>query len=341
MISDETYMNRCIQLASLAKGMVAPNPLVGCVIVVNDEIIGEGYHDKFGGPHAEVNAIKSVQNADLLKDATIYVSLEPCSHQGKTPPCVDLLVISNFKRVVIGSLDPNPLVSGRGIEKLRKNGIEVTVNIEEEKCRFLNRHFFTFHIKKRPYVFLKWAETENGKIDNGGNPDTVTWITSPPTQSIVHQWRSEHQSILVGFNTVVNDNPSLTVRAVEGNNPIRIILDPRLEINVNKKVFNSASETIILNQTIEKTEGNIRHIKLSDFTAQNILNTLYEQGIQSIMVEGGAKTLQLFIDSGLWDEACKIVGTQTFQEGTNAPKLSVKPESKTILNKEEFNYYYQ
>ncbi len=322
MTFDEQMMHRCLQLAALGKGKVAPNPMVGAVIVHNEKIIGEGYHEQFGGPHAEVNAVNSVENHEILKECTIYVTLEPCSHFGKTPPCADLLVAKQFKRVVIGTLDAHAKVYKKGVKRLEDHGIDVTVGVCEKECLELNRAFFTFHEKKRPYVLLKWAQTKNGFIDNtAGQQGEVSWISAPETQVKVHQWRSELQSILVGKNTVLNDDPSLTVRAVKGKNPIRIVLDSNNELPKHSNIFNEEAETIVLNTKKESTEGTIYFIQIEALTPKNILNCLYEKEIQSVLIEGGKKVLQSFIDAELWDEARIITGQSEFISGTHAPTI--------------------
>lgn len=321
-------MHRCIQLAKLGKGQVAPNPLVGAVIVHSDQIIGEGYHRRFGEAHAEVNAVNSVKDKSKLSEATIYVSLEPCAHYGKTPPCADLLIHHNFKKVVIGCTDTFDQVSGKGVEKLRNAGIEVEIGVLEEECRELNKHFFTFHEKKRPFVFLKWAETTNGFIDSKNTNDTVsgsstvgtvTWISVQEMKSLVHKWRSEHVAILVGRKTIESDNPSLNVRELTGRNPIRIVIDSEAQLKSDYSIFNKAADTIIINSVRSEKKENVEYLKLEKINPENILMALFEKGIQSVFIEGGATTLQSFIDSGLWDEACNIIGQESFENGTKAP----------------------
>ncbi|MBM3187052.1 MAG: bifunctional diaminohydroxyphosphoribosylaminopyrimidine deaminase/5-amino-6-(5-phosphoribosylamino)uracil reductase RibD, partial [Bacteroidetes bacterium] len=251
----EIFMRRCLELASLGSGFVAPNPLVGCVIVWNNFVIGEGYHKRFGGPHAEVNAFDRVEQKELLNQSTVYVSLEPCSHQGKTPPCVDLLISNNVKRVVVGCRDSNPVVSGKGIDRLKRAGIEVVEGVLEEECRQINKRFFTFHERRRPYVVLKWAQTQDGFIDRVRNDDKkeINWVSSEFTKTLVHKWRSEEQSILVGRNTIINDNPSLTVREYDGQNPIRIVIDSQLQISQDLNIYSNEAPTLIFNRIkIEK-----------------------------------------------------------------------------------------
>lgn len=337
MHSDEYYMQLCIDLAKKGLGHVAPNPMVGAVIVHNQEIIGQGYHQEYGGPHAEVNAVDSVKNKLLLSESTIYVSLEPCAHFGKTPPCCDLLITKNFKRVVIGVSDPFSKVNGEGIRKIKDAGIEVTVGILEEKCRELNTAFFTAHSQKRPYVILKWAQTKNGKIDAGRSDQKVTWISAPETKHFTHKLRAENQAILVGYNTVVNDNPTLTVRAVEGNNPIRIVLDKFNSLPRTMSVFNDEAKTHVL------TESEVQDLfttRINELNPQNILSALYDKNIISVIIEGGRKTLQAFIDSALWDEAFVIQGTVEFEEGTMAPEIPKENQVNSFfIGKDLINHY--
>ncbi len=317
-------MSRCIQRAKNGLGTTYPNPLVGSVIVHNGEIIGEGWHYKAGQPHAEVNAIRSVENQELLKEATIYVSLEPCSHFGKTPPCVDLIIESGIKKVIVGSLDPNPKVAGRGIKKLMETGCELIVGVLENDCDELNKRFFTFHQKKRPYIFLKWAETADGFISPKSETRKETkpvWITNEFSRQLVHKMRGEEQSILVGTNTVLQDNPSLTVRNWTGENPVRIVVDRNLKIPKDLSVFDASSKTIAINEKETKTSENVDFEKIlfSEEIPKQICEVLFQRNIQSVIIEGGAKTLQSFIDANLWDEALVFSGNKTFGEGIKAP----------------------
>jgi diaminohydroxyphosphoribosylaminopyrimidine deaminase/5-amino-6-(5-phosphoribosylamino)uracil reductase len=342
MKQDNIYMQRCIELAQLGIRDVYPNPMVGAVIVHEGKVIGEGYHQHYGEAHAEVNAVNSVRDKSILKEATIYVSLEPCAHHGKTPPCADLLVKHQFKKVVIGCKDTFSEVAGKGIKRLEENGIEVLVGVLENKCRVLNKRFFTFHENKRPYVILKWAETQDGFIDKirTDNTQEINWITQPETKTLVHQWRSEEQAILIGSTTALNDNPSLTVRNVKGKNPIRILIDRSLKVNSKTAIFNSESTTIILNELKNEELGNLKYIQLSDFSAKSILDTLYKENIQSVIIEGGTKTIQHFIDENLWDEARVLVGKTTFNEGIKAPELTIRPKSHAKFYGDTI-YHYQ
>lgn len=340
MLNDEIYMQRCIELARLGKGNVAPNPMVGAVIVLNDRIIGEGFHQKYGEGHAEVNAVNSVSNFSVLKEATIYVSLEPCAHFGKTPPCSDLLIKHQFKKVVIGCIDSFSKVSGQGIKKMRSAGIEVVVGVLEKECRELNKRFFTFHENKRPYIVLKWAQTKDGFIDKiRGLEKGINWISSPTTKVLVHKWRSEEQAILVGKNTVESDDPSLTVREISGNNPIRIILDSGLKLSKNYNVFNTEAPTIVLNLLKDQQVKNTTLVKLNSLEIESILNKLYQIGIQSVFIEGGAKVLNSFIAAGLWDEARVIIGNTYFENGIQAPVISKVPSLSFTFSDDIINIY--
>jgi len=337
-------MSRCIQLAKNGLGTTYPNPLVGSVIVHNDKIIGEGWHYKAGMPHAEVNAIKSVKNWELLKAATIYVSLEPCSHFGKTPPCADLIIESGIKKVVVGSLDPNPRVSGRGIEKLMEAGCEVIVGILESESDKLNKRFFTFHQKKRPYIFLKWAQTADGFIaPKAETRDGVkpVWITNEFSRQSVHKMRAEEQSILVGTNTVLHDNPSLTVRDWAGKNPLRIVIDRELKIPQDFSVFDDNSKTIVFNEKETKTSENLdfEMINFSEAIPQQICEVLFQRNIQSLIIEGGSKTLQTFIDANLWDEAFVFNGTTNFMEGVKGPNFKGVLISEEKIKKDRLRIF--
>jgi diaminohydroxyphosphoribosylaminopyrimidine deaminase/5-amino-6-(5-phosphoribosylamino)uracil reductase len=320
-------MQRCLQLASYGGGHVTPNPMVGCVIVAENEIIGEGYHKYFGDSHAEVNAINNVVNKELLKDSTVYVSLEPCSHHGKTPPCVDLLISNKVKQVVIGCRDSNPLVNGKGIDRLKRAGIEVIEGVLENDCRNLNKRFFTFHERQRPYVILKWAQTLDGYIDRVREVEQqgVNWVSSEITQSLVHKWRSEEQSILVGRNTIINDNPSLTVRSYNGRNPTRIVIDSQLQISGDLKIYSDEAPTLVFNRIKNDKQDSVEWIKITETSTSKILEELYKRGITSVFVEGGSRTLQYFIVDNVWDEARVIVGNRRFNEGVKAPIITKIP----------------
>jgi len=320
---DEQYMSRCIQLAGMGAGNVAPNPMVGAVLVYEDRIIGEGYHKKYGEAHAEVNCINSVEEKDksLIEKSTIYVSLEPCSHYGKTPPCADLIIKNNIPKVIIGTKDIYKEVAGAGIEKLKNAGIEVVTGVLENECIDLNKRFFTFHQKQRPYIILKWAQSANGKI--GSNNGERIFISNDYSNLLVHKWRSEETAILVGTNTALKDNPSLTTRLWKGKNPVRIVIDKNLKLPHELKIFSKAANTIIFNSLKNTIEETVEYIKLENKNfLEEMLSALYKLNIQSVLVEGGAKTLQSFIDAGLWDETRVITNEEMIIEsGIDAPEI--------------------
>lgn len=333
---EERYMLRCLELAKNGLGKVAPNPMVGCVIVYNGKIISEGYHQEYGRAHAEVNAINSVKDKSLLKQSTLYVSLEPCVHFGKTPPCANLIVEHNIPRVVVACVDTFSEVSGKGIEKLKQAGIEVKVGMLEKEALELNKRFFTFHNKKRPYIILKWAETTDGFIDVDRSFDklrmtnTDNWITSPLSKKLVHKWRSEEMGILIGTNTALNDNPQLNVREWKGKNPTRIVIDLNDRLPQHLHVFDKAILTIVFSSNKKSEDKNLVFVKINDVSRliDEVLNELHRRNIQSVIVEGGAKLLQAFIDQNLWDEARVFVGKKEFKSGLKAPALAGKIVSK-------------
>ncbi|MCD6065498.1 MAG: riboflavin biosynthesis protein RibD [Bacteroidetes bacterium] len=319
----ETYMLRCLELAELGRGKVAPNPMVGCVIVRGAEIIAEAYHQQYGGSHAEVNAINKLPADFDFSDCTVYVNLEPCSHHGKTPPCSDLLIGKKIKQVVIANSDTNPLVAGKGIEKLRNAGIEVVTGILEKEARELNIRFFTFHEQKRPYIILKWAQSRDGFISKLPLPadKNENWITSPESKQLVHLWRSQEQAILAGANTILNDDPALTTRLVEGNNPLRIIIDKDLSLPKDRQVFTNNAQAIIFTEKASNDQDHIRYIQLAfdPHFMKNFLAALHGLSVQSMIVEGGTKLLDQFIKSGYWDEARIFIGNKLFTNGIPAP----------------------
>ena len=303
----EKYISRCIDIAKNGLGTTAPNPMVGSVIVYNSTIIGEGFTSPYGGAHAEVNAINSVKDKSLLEEATLYVTLEPCSHFGKTPPCSNLIIEHGIPNIVIGCLDDNKKVAGRGIAKLKAADCNIKVGVLEDKCKEHHKRFFTFHNKNRPYIILKWAETADGFIAPLHKKEKQpVWITNTYSRQLVHKWRAEEQAILVGTNTVMEDNPSLTTRDWDGKNPIRIVLDKHNKLSKEYKVFDNIAKTLII----------------KDNSAKGICHKLHEANINSVIIEGGAKTLQVFIDTGLWDEARVFTGKNTFKEGIKAPVFS-------------------
>lgn len=325
-------MNRCLQLAELAAGNTAPNPMVGAVLVHEGRIIGEGYHQQYGQPHAEVNCIASVHENDvhLVSSSIMYVSLEPCAHYGKTPPCADLIIQHNIPRVVIGCRDPFTKVDGKGIEKLKAAGVAVTVNMLEKECKALNKRFFTFHTIHRPYIILKWAQTGNGII---GGVDRRIHISNAYANRLVHKWRSEEAAILVGTNTARTDDPALTTRLWPGKNPVRLVVDMELSLPHHLQLFNDVATTIVFNRlqnTIEsfddlKSAGNktwYYQVTTDVSIVQQIAHALYHLNIQSVLIEGGARLLQSFIDEGLWDEA-RVITNEGLQvaDGIQSPVL--------------------
>ncbi len=332
MKTNEKYIRRCIELAKNGLGTTYPNPMVGSVIVCDGKIIGEGWHKKSGEPHAEVNAVNSVKDKSLLKKSTIYVSLEPCSHFGKTPPCCDLIIENKIPNVVIGTVDPNIKVAGKGIKKLIEAGTNVTVGILEKECYELNKRFFTFHEKKRPYIILKWAESQDGFIAPlTKSSQKPVWITNEFSRQLVHKWRSEEQAILVGTQTVIDDNPKLDVRDWTGNNPVRIVLDQNNRIPKDSNIFNNQAKTIVFSNSTAsnpKESSNFEGIDFGQNIAQQIMQTLHKHQIQSVIIEGGRQTLQTFIDENLWDEARIFVGNKRFENGTKAPIIALKKTEK-------------
>ena len=344
MAANEKYMLRCIELARLGAGNVAPNPMVGCVIVCNGKIIGEGFHQNYGGPHAEVNAINSVKNQELLKQSTLYVSLEPCTHFGKTPPCSDLIISKNIPEVFIGTIDSFSEVSGRGVEQLKHAGLNVTVGIIEQECRELNKRFFTFHEKKRPYIILKWAQTLDGFIDINRNKQQFgkpTWVIGELARRLVHKIRAEEDAIMVGTTTAERDNPSLTVYNWSGRNPIRIVPDNSLRLPQNFKLFDNNSKTIVFNSKTSETKNNTEYSKI-DFDKNiipQILKDLYTREIQSVVIEGGKQLLESFINENLWDEAHLFVGDKFFFSGIEAPRLTGELVSETWLDSDRLKIF--
>lgn len=338
-------MLRSLELAQNGLGSVAPNPMVGSVVVHNNKIIGEGWHQQYGQAHAEVNAINSVKDKSLLKEATIYVSLEPCAHQGKTPPCADLIVENNIPNVVIACKDSYAEVAGKGIEKLENAGINVTVGILKDEAKYLNRRFFTFHKHKRPYVILKWAETKDGYIDinrNAASATGVNWITDTHTNTLVHKWRSEEAAILVGTRTAINDNPSLTTRKWPGKNPLRIVIDKEFKVSTKNNLYDNSTLTWVVNSLKEETSGNIHFKKMGmgEALIPQLMNELYKSDIQSIIIEGGKTVLENFIQSGLWDEARVLIGNKYFEDGLEAPRLYKTPTSANEFAGDTITTYY-
>ena len=323
-MQDEIYIKRCIELAKKAVGNTYPNPLVGSVIVHEGKIIGEGYHHKAGENHAEINAINSVADKSLIPESTIYVSLEPCAHFGKTPPCALKIVELGFKKVVIGAMDSHDKVNGKGKKIIQDAGIEVVSGILEKDCVELNKRFFTYHEKKRPFIVLKWAQSSDGFMDKDFKP---TQISNSLTKQFVHELRNNEHAILIGTMTALRDNPSLTTREITGRNPVRILIDIDLKVPTDYNIYNDEAETLVFNSIKNSEEGNIKFIKTErENFIEKLITKLYELQIQSVIVEGGGLVLQQFIDAGLWDETIIIKNENlTIENGTKAPKFQHEP----------------
>lgn len=318
-------MQRCIQLARSAAGYVAPNPMVGAVLVHENRIIGEGCHQQYGGPHAEVHCINSVKAADshLIPQSTIYVSLEPCAHFGKTPPCADLIIEKKIPHVVVGCRDPFKQVDGKGVEKLQAAGVQVTMNVLEQDCKNLNKRFITFHAAHRPYIVLKWAQTANGKIAGETGGERLL-ISNEYSNRLVHKWRSEEAAILVGANTALFDDPSLTTRLWKGASPVRLVADMNLRLPSSLQLFNKQVRTIVFNSRKHEEQDNLLYYQVTQDVnlVHQIVHALYQLKIQSVLVEGGAQLLQSFIDEGLWDEIRVITNNEKIvQHGLSAPRM--------------------
>ena len=330
-MNHEHYIKRCLEISKSGIGTTRPNPSVGAVLVVDDKIIGEGFTSPYGGSHAEVNAISAVKDQTLLATATMYVTLEPCSHFGKTPPCADLIIKSEIKKVVIGCIDSNILVAGKGVERLQNAGCEVIVGVLEKECKAHHKRFFTFQTQKRPFIILKWAQTLDAFIaPNKRAIQAPVWITKEVSRQLVHKWRSEEQAILVGTTTVLDDNPGLDVRYWNGENPVRIVIDRELKIPTSLKVHDGSVKTIFINERNTSVKGAIFFEKINFLKpiAIQICAVLFKHNIQSLIVEGGTKTIQTFIDENLWDEARVFSGEVHFNNGVNAPTLDVIPTNE-------------
>lgn len=338
MRSDELYMARAIELAEKALGKTYPNPMVGAVIVCEDQILGEGYHKKAGVPHAEINAINEVKDLERLKESTIYVSLEPCSHYGRTPPCAERLKELGFKRVVIATLDSNEKVAGRGVSILREAGIEVSLGVLEEKARELNRRFLTFHEKKRPYITLKWAKTQKGFLDHDFSPMA---ISNSAANQWVHHLRSMEQAIFVGTTTALRDNPSLSVRHVSGPEPRRLVLDLDLKIPSNYHLLSDGSPTVVFNSLKNEESENLKYVIVDkEDLIPNILEAVHKLQIQSVLIEGGASIHRQFLERDLWDEIIEIEGNDsTVEKGTPAPLLSFPPIKELTLRDNTIRFF--
>jgi diaminohydroxyphosphoribosylaminopyrimidine deaminase/5-amino-6-(5-phosphoribosylamino)uracil reductase len=327
---DKIYMRRCFELARKGLGMTRANPLVGAVIVHNDRIIGEGYHHEFGGPHAEVNAIRSVKDPSLLARSTLYCSLEPCSHHGKTPPCSILIQQKGITRVVVSNLDPFPSVNGQGIKHLEDAGIEVDRGCLEEEGFYLNRRFFHYVLYRRPYVILKWAQTADRFIDfvrEPGDQEGPRWISNEVSRTLVHKWRSEESAIMVGTNTVLTDNPSLNVRRWSGENPVRITLDRNGRLPESAQILDGIQETIVFTGVNHHYSGKIQTVHADpSYRMVDVMEELFDRQIVSVLVEGGATLHHSFLESGLWDEARVFTGKMVFTQGVKAPEINDKPD---------------
>lgn len=317
----ETFMKRALELALNGNGNVSPNPLVGSVIVHEGKIIGEGWHKKYGGPHAEVNAINNVMDKSLLRDSTLYVNLEPCSHTGKTPPCADLIIKCGIPHVVISTMDVNPLVAGNGIRKLRDAGIKVTQDILKKEGAGLNRRFFTYIEKKRPHIILKWAETSDGFIARVNNDSK--WISDHYSRQLVHKWRTEEDAVLIASGTAWYDNPRLNVRDWTGRDPVRIVIDRHLKLGANQHLFDRTQKTICYNLVKDQFDENLTFKLVTEENfLEGVVKDLFQQKIQSVIVEGGAHLLTSFINAHLWDEARIFVSSKKFEQGVRAPNIS-------------------
>ncbi|WP_431611895.1 bifunctional diaminohydroxyphosphoribosylaminopyrimidine deaminase/5-amino-6-(5-phosphoribosylamino)uracil reductase RibD [Chryseobacterium sp. 'Rf worker isolate 10'] len=339
MNNDELYIKRCIELAQKALGHTYPNPLVGSVIVHNGEIIGEGYHHKAGENHAEINAINSVKNKDLIPESTIYVSLEPCAHYGKTSPCALKIKELGFKKVVIGAMDSHDKVNGKGKKIIQDAGIEAISGILEKECIGLNKRFFTYHEKKRPYIILKWAESGDGFLDKDFKP---TAVSNTLVNQFVHQLRADEHAILVGTQTAINDNPSLTVRNAEGVNPVRILIDFDLKVPPHFNIYNTEAKTLVLNSVKEGAEEHVQFIKINrDNFLPELMEALYKEQIQSVIIEGGRFTLQQFIDANLWDEAIVIKNENLkLKNGTKAPEFNHTATKTETVRDNTISFFY-
>lgn len=330
---DLKYMYRCLQLAEMGLGHVAPNPMVGAVVVYNDQVIGEGYHHQAGRPHAELEAIRSVKDHSKLPESTLYVNLEPCNHTGKTPPCTDLILNKKIPKVVVAQSDPNTLVAGKGLQHLREHRVEVIDGVLEKEALELNRRFNTFHTHKRPFIILKWAKTMDGFIDHyreQGQAANSAWITDEYCRTLVHKWRTEETAILVGTRTALLDNPQLNIRAWSGKAPVRMVLDRKNILPDHLHLFDQTQETWVFTEKEIASKSQLEYIRLNpnrnDLT--QLMEILYQREIQSIMIEGGLELLTSFIQENLWDEARVFTGPGSFRRGVPAPEFPFSPEKQ-------------
>ncbi|UCG27555.1 MAG: bifunctional diaminohydroxyphosphoribosylaminopyrimidine deaminase/5-amino-6-(5-phosphoribosylamino)uracil reductase RibD [Bacteroidales bacterium] len=341
---DEMYMARCLDLASMGRGYTYPNPLVGSVIIYRDSIIGEGYHREFGKPHSEVNAIEMVKDKSVLGESTMYVNLEPCCHSGKTPPCTDLIIRSGIRNIVIGSVDPNPSVSGSGIRQLENSGCNVTTGVLEQEGKNLNRSFFTYFEKKRPYIILKWAESADGYLDRIRTEDAPigpNWITGELEKTLVHIWRAHEQAVMVGGGTVIIDNPRLTVRHWTGRQPLRISISREANFPGGTNLLDNQYKTLIYTEKILPASEALEYVQLdyNKDTIVQVLKDLYSREINSLIVEGGKKLLESFLNSGIWDEARVFKGDREFLTGIKAPTINSSPVNRIFLFQSELKIY--
>ena len=339
MCLDKLYMQRCLDLAIQGKPDAFPNPLVGCVIVKNNRIISEGYHKKFGEKHAEIEAINKIKDKTVLEGSDIYINLEPCSHYGKTPPCVNEIIKYKFNKIVIGTQDPFKEVNGKGIQKLKKYNLKI--NCLENECKKINKRFFINNTKNRPYIILKWAQTKNNFIGNKSFKKSRLIISNNKSLKMSHKWRSTEAAILIGKNTALKDNPRLTTRLCKGRNPIRIILDQNLELKKTLNVFNKEVETLIINNKTNAKKDNVQYIKISNdkYFLQTLCSLLYKRKIYSIIVEGGAAILKLFIKEKLWDEARVFTSQKIVKEGLTAPLIKNKKYKKYSVDTDSLTIY--
>jgi diaminohydroxyphosphoribosylaminopyrimidine deaminase / 5-amino-6-(5-phosphoribosylamino)uracil reductase len=339
MTPDELLMTRALELAGLGIGHVSPNPRVGCVILKDGNIIGEGWHHKYGEAHAEVNALNSISDKSLIEGSTVYVNLEPCSHFGKTPPCADTLIKHKVRKVIIANVDSNPLVAGNGVKKLQEAGVEVLTGVCEKEGRNMNKRFFTYHERQRPYIILKWAQTSDGFIARSNYESK--WISDELSRQLVHKWRSEEDAVLVGTKTAAHDNPQLTVREWSGRNPIRLVIDRFLRLSDRLNLYDGSVKTFCFNLIKHEEHSNLTLVRLDedDFLKQ-MLKYLFDHNVQSLIVEGGSLTLSLFLQAGLWDEARVFVSKRTFQQGISAPIMSGKLVSSERITADELLIYH-
>jgi len=342
MVEHEIFMQRCLELATLGNSKVQPNPMVGAVLVHQGKVVAEGWHQEYGSAHAEINALNALKDPALAKASTLYVTLEPCSHFGKTPPCVNTIISKGIPKIVLGTIDSNPITSGKGIEKLINAGIEVVQGVCQKECLSLNKRFFTYHSKKRPYIILKWAQTLDGFVAK--EDYTSKWISSEEARNEVHKWRATEAAILVGTKTALFDNPMLTARLPNSRQPVRVVIDRKLQIPKDFHIYDKSAETLILNEIKNDSLGNCSQIlcDLSNQSCQPILDLLFQKQIVSLLVEGGSFTLNRFISENVWDEAQVFISAKNFKSGIKAPTLSGTPNNLKVFGDTKlFSFYNQ